>query len=194
MVIVWEGNSERGAHVNSNICYLICLRHLNRSRAVTNRIFSEKKLFFQTCASYYESPSNICTICLLMHFSTLVGTLIPAADVKHASQFMAIISCLHYQQILLCILGKPQKKVLFFSGLANPLELSGHFFLVARPLSLPPLRGFPKFEAKSADMIKKCIILVYIILVVSLQSDGIWNVIVQAFMFFIWFLFGFYWL
>ena len=38
--------SEIGAHVGSNLCYLICLRHYIRSRAATNRIcFSTKRLF-----------------------------------------------------------------------------------------------------------------------------------------------------
>ena len=31
-----------GAHVKSNLCYLICLRHLIRSRAVTNPVFHAK--------------------------------------------------------------------------------------------------------------------------------------------------------
>ena len=36
MVLKLDGNSEIGAHV----CYLICLRHLIRSKAVTIRILS----------------------------------------------------------------------------------------------------------------------------------------------------------
>ena len=36
MVLILQGNSEIGAHVRSEIGYLIYLRHLNRSRAVTN--------------------------------------------------------------------------------------------------------------------------------------------------------------
>ena len=28
MVLTLDGNSEIGAHVRSNLCYLICLRHL----------------------------------------------------------------------------------------------------------------------------------------------------------------------
>ena len=40
MVHILDGNSEIVAHVKSNLCSLICLRHLIRSRAVTNRIFS----------------------------------------------------------------------------------------------------------------------------------------------------------
>ena len=33
MVLILDGNSEIGAHVRSNLCYFICLRHLIRSRA-----------------------------------------------------------------------------------------------------------------------------------------------------------------
>ena len=43
MVLILDGNSEIGAHVGWNICYLIWLRHLIRSRAVRNRIFFLKK-------------------------------------------------------------------------------------------------------------------------------------------------------
>ena len=39
MVILLDCNSEISSHVRSHLCYLICLRHLIRSRAVTNRIF-----------------------------------------------------------------------------------------------------------------------------------------------------------
>ena len=45
MVLI-DGNSEIGAHVRSNLCYLICLRHLIRSRAVTNRISISEKTYF----------------------------------------------------------------------------------------------------------------------------------------------------
>ena len=37
--LIFDGNSEIGAHVRSILCYLICSRHLIRSRAVTNRNF-----------------------------------------------------------------------------------------------------------------------------------------------------------
>ena len=36
MVLILDGNSEIGAHVRSELYYLICLGHLIRSRAVTN--------------------------------------------------------------------------------------------------------------------------------------------------------------
>ena len=51
-VHILDGNSEIGAHVRSNLCYFICLRHLIRSRAVTYRIF-----FLRTNV-LSEFPSN----------------------------------------------------------------------------------------------------------------------------------------
>ena len=44
MVLILGGNSEIGAHSRRSLCYLICLRHLIRSR-VTNRIFFFRKDF-----------------------------------------------------------------------------------------------------------------------------------------------------
>ena len=49
MVLTSDGNSEIGAHVRINLCYLICLRHLIRSRVVTIRSISPKKTFFPSC-------------------------------------------------------------------------------------------------------------------------------------------------
>ena len=40
MVLILEGDSEIGAHVKSNLCYLICLRYSIRSRAVYRITFS----------------------------------------------------------------------------------------------------------------------------------------------------------
>ena len=44
-----DGNSEISAHFRSNLCYLICLRHLNRSRVGTNHMFLPEKPFFHSC-------------------------------------------------------------------------------------------------------------------------------------------------
>ena len=38
-----------GAHVRSNLCYLICLRHLIRSRVVTDKFFFSEKSYFSSC-------------------------------------------------------------------------------------------------------------------------------------------------
>ena len=43
MVPLLDGNSEIGAQVRSNICYLNCIKHLIRSRAVTNRTPTPRK-------------------------------------------------------------------------------------------------------------------------------------------------------
>ena len=51
-VLMLDGNSELVAYVNRNICYLICLRHLIRSREVTNGIFSSEKT---NCPEYVRN-------------------------------------------------------------------------------------------------------------------------------------------
>ena len=49
MMLVLDGNKEIGAHVRSNLCYLI------RSRAVTNLIFLFKRpIFLHACATCFE--------------------------------------------------------------------------------------------------------------------------------------------
>ena len=56
-------NSEIGAHIQRNICYFICLRHLTTSRAVTNRFFFiRKEKFLHACAACSELPYNIRTM------------------------------------------------------------------------------------------------------------------------------------
>ena len=65
MVLIADGNSEVGAH--ANLCYLICSRHLIRSRAVTNLIFlllQKRPISFmrEQCS---ELPSNTKTMCEL---------------------------------------------------------------------------------------------------------------------------------
>ena len=45
MVLMFDGNSELGAHVRSTNCCLICLRHLIRSRTDTIIFFSPKDPF-----------------------------------------------------------------------------------------------------------------------------------------------------
>ena len=47
-IIILDSNSEMGAHVRSNLCYLICIRHLIRSRAVTIVFFLREYLFSST--------------------------------------------------------------------------------------------------------------------------------------------------
>ena len=63
MVPLLDGYSEVGAHVRRNLCYLICLRHLIRVRAVKNRIFPQKRhIFIRACAPCSELPSHISTM------------------------------------------------------------------------------------------------------------------------------------
>ena len=49
MIFILYGYSEIGAHVGSNLCYLIGLRHLIRTRAVTNQFFSPEKRILSFC-------------------------------------------------------------------------------------------------------------------------------------------------
>ena len=65
MVLILDGNSEIDAHVNSDLCYPICFRHLISSRA--NLIFVENTYFtanvrnILTCHLIYLT-SNISTM------------------------------------------------------------------------------------------------------------------------------------
>ena len=52
MVLILNFNSVIGAHVRSTICYLICLRHLIRSRTVTNR---QDNCFRQDLSSFMHA-------------------------------------------------------------------------------------------------------------------------------------------
>ena len=49
MVLKLYGNSEIGAHIMSNLCYLTWLSHLIRSRAVTYLLFFPEKTYFPSC-------------------------------------------------------------------------------------------------------------------------------------------------
>ena len=61
MVPLLDGSSDIGAHVRSNLYNLICLRHLNRSRIVTNLLFSEKT-YYTLCVRCPELPSDSSTV------------------------------------------------------------------------------------------------------------------------------------
>ena len=62
IVLILDGKSEMVAVVRSNR-QLNCLRHLIRSKLVTNRIFPRKKTYFlHTCATCSEIPFNMCTM------------------------------------------------------------------------------------------------------------------------------------
>ena len=61
MVLILYGNSDIGAHVRSKVCCWICLRHMVRSKAVTNLIFlpAKKTIFLHTYTTYSKSPSTM---------------------------------------------------------------------------------------------------------------------------------------
>ena len=52
MVLILDDKSEIGAHVRSNLCYLICGRHLLSSSAVTTRNFFSGNPYFPSCVRY----------------------------------------------------------------------------------------------------------------------------------------------
>ena len=60
MVLILDGNSEKGAQVWSDFGHLICSRHyLFISRAVTNLIFFQKVTLPSTySATYSDLPAN----------------------------------------------------------------------------------------------------------------------------------------
>ena len=63
MVLLLDGNSKIGAPVRSNLCYLICLRHLIRSVTVANLIvfLQIRHIFLHTCAACSELPCKAST-------------------------------------------------------------------------------------------------------------------------------------
>ena len=67
MAHIWDGNSEISANLRSNLGYLICYRHLPRSRAVTNLIFflQKRPVFLHMCATCFKLPSNMDNISLI---------------------------------------------------------------------------------------------------------------------------------
>ena len=63
MVFTLDGDTEIGAHVGSNLCDLICVRHLIGSWAAKSCIVSpERPIFLPAGAICYELPSNISTM------------------------------------------------------------------------------------------------------------------------------------
>ena len=60
MVLILDGNSRIDAHVKSNFCYLICLRHMIDGEQLNIGSFSSKRpIFLLSCATCVELPSNI---------------------------------------------------------------------------------------------------------------------------------------
>ena len=59
LVLISQGNSEIGEHIQSNLSDLICLKHLIR----TYQIFLEKRpILLNVCAIWSELPSDINTL------------------------------------------------------------------------------------------------------------------------------------
>ena len=58
MVLILDGDSENGAHVNSEIGFFICVRHLFRSKIFEKKNFI-KKHFLQRVLIYHLSSMNV---------------------------------------------------------------------------------------------------------------------------------------
>ena len=68
MVRIVDGNSDIGAHVRSKLCYLICSRHLVRSRAFIKLYFVSGNIFFlYACVPFLMLPSNTSTMISPFH-------------------------------------------------------------------------------------------------------------------------------
>ena len=66
MVLLLRSNSEIDVHVRCNLCNLICLRRLIRSRAVTNRFILQENIYFSSYVrNLPELPSNTSTMRLV---------------------------------------------------------------------------------------------------------------------------------
>ena len=62
LVLISNGNSEIGAHVRSNLRFMICLRHWIRSRAVGVFFSPKRSIFSLACATCNELQSDISTL------------------------------------------------------------------------------------------------------------------------------------
>ena len=49
MIVILDGNAERGTYETSNLYYMICLRHLIRPRPAMNQNFFSEKTNFPSC-------------------------------------------------------------------------------------------------------------------------------------------------
>ena len=76
MLHIFDGNLEISSHVRSNLCYLIHLRHLIRSRAVRFRIFYSRKDMFSFMQAQHFLSYHLSTMTkiLKLFFFYLVTT------------------------------------------------------------------------------------------------------------------------
>ena len=73
VVLILDGNSEIGGQVRSNLCYLICLRHLIRSeQSHIGFLFRKKDTDLHDCAACSELPSNISSMILTRDLETCI--------------------------------------------------------------------------------------------------------------------------
>ena len=83
-VLTSDGNSEVVTHFMSNLCYLICVRHLIRSRIVTNRIFLcktyLKKISQNLLDRQYRTKYLACLKAIIYNKNKIALGLIPSTS------------------------------------------------------------------------------------------------------------------
>ena len=67
-MLILDSNSDIIAYVRSNLCYLICVRHLMRPKAVTNQYFE----FYFTRAQHEKVPYfRVCINIIILNFQIM---------------------------------------------------------------------------------------------------------------------------
>ena len=92
MVLILDGNQEISMHERSNLSYLTCLRHLNRSRAVTNRIITYEKAYLPSCVRNMFGV----TICYKSHGSVSVCCIVIAGGQLSTMQQVHSVSYIYH--------------------------------------------------------------------------------------------------
>ena len=128
-------NCEIGVHVKSNICYLICLWHLNRPRVVTNRIFFSKYIFSLMCAQHilYHHLIKVPSLALMDLLNELYS--VTLAYILSLSLFLSLIG---HKTLDNCIVasGVPPLSVYLFNYLSFSFNISLCISFLSLSLSL----------------------------------------------------------
>ena len=124
MVLILDGNSGISTHVRSHLCYLISLRPLVGSRAVTNRVFfspPKRSFFFHACTTCAELPSSISTMVpiLFPQFTFACRRLLAASSIENLSWNKSSHAC-KKKNILDTTESKGRKKIMDNLALAPP--------------------------------------------------------------------------
>ena len=97
MALILESNSDIGAHISSNLCYLIWLRHSIKSMAVTNRMCFSENAYFHSSATCSELPSNISTMNV-----PLLASLCKDPFLTWSPKFRVLATFMHAKCLQIC--------------------------------------------------------------------------------------------